>query len=220
MPYPMAAARGRSTGAAAAGGWWEVAGQTCVAAYQPKGAASLAASYVNLANPGTYDAAPGTAPTFDASTGWTFNGTNQFLKTGIVSADVEWTVLIRFSDVPNNAATVWGNGAFRILPGGSGGGYRFYKYCGGTQVPIVNGQASGVMGVTQTQGWLNGAADASWAAAHSPGVNMLCIGAQGSNAAGSSAESFLPCKVQAFVHYEGTLSAGEIAAVSTLMAAL
>ena len=31
-------------------------------AYQPKGAASLAASYFNLANPGTYNAAPGTAP--------------------------------------------------------------------------------------------------------------------------------------------------------------
>jgi hypothetical protein len=51
--------------------WWYVAGQTCVAAYQPIGAPSLAASYVILANPGTYDAAPGVAPTFDAATGWT-----------------------------------------------------------------------------------------------------------------------------------------------------
>ena len=42
--------------------WWVVAGKTCVAAYEPLGAASLAASYVNLANPGTYDATPGTTP--------------------------------------------------------------------------------------------------------------------------------------------------------------
>ena len=52
-------------------------------AYQPKGAASLAASYSNLANPGTNDAAPGVAPTFNATTGWTFNGTTQYLTTGV-----------------------------------------------------------------------------------------------------------------------------------------
>jgi len=38
--------------------WWlsgGIAAANCVAAYQPKGAASLEASYVNLANPGTYN---------------------------------------------------------------------------------------------------------------------------------------------------------------------
>ena len=55
--------------AAAAAGWWVVVGKTCIAAYQPKGAASLAASYVNLQQPGTYDAAPGVAPTWAAGGG-------------------------------------------------------------------------------------------------------------------------------------------------------
>ena len=64
--------------------WWKVAGKTCVAAYQPKGAASLAASYVNLANPGTYDAAPGAAPTWASATGWTFNGTQYLVVAGLV----------------------------------------------------------------------------------------------------------------------------------------
>lgn len=68
---------------AAAAGWWQVAGQTCAAAYQPIGAASLAASYVNLANPGTYNAAPGVAPTLAAG-GWSFDGLTQYLTTGIV----------------------------------------------------------------------------------------------------------------------------------------
>ena len=64
--------------------WWEAGGATgAVAVYQPIGAASLAASYVNLANPGTYDAAPGVAPTW-ASAGWTSNGT-EYLGYGSVS---------------------------------------------------------------------------------------------------------------------------------------
>lgn len=63
--------------------WWKVAGKTCVAAYQPKGAASLAASYVNLANPGTYDAAPGAAPTLTAD-GWSFDGTQYLVVAGLV----------------------------------------------------------------------------------------------------------------------------------------
>ena len=61
---------GRGAGAAAQ--WWlsgGVSAANCVAAYQPIGATSLAASYTNLANPGTYTAAPGVAPTFDAATG-------------------------------------------------------------------------------------------------------------------------------------------------------
>lgn len=67
--------------------WWlagGVAAGDCVAAYQAKGAASYAASKVNLANPGTYDAADGTAyPTWDAATGWT-GGSGKNLLTGVV----------------------------------------------------------------------------------------------------------------------------------------
>lgn len=70
-----------------------------LAAYQPKGAASLAASYINLANPGTGDATVTTPPTFDASRGWIFNGTSQFIKTGIVP-DANTSVIIKFTDVP------------------------------------------------------------------------------------------------------------------------
>ena len=48
--------------AVATSNWWVVAGRTCVVAYQPKGAATYAASLVNLANPGTYDAVEVDAP--------------------------------------------------------------------------------------------------------------------------------------------------------------
>ena len=75
-----------------------MAGETCIAAYQPKGAADLAASYVNLITPGTYNAAPGTAPTFDAATGWTFNGSTQYLTTGVVPAS-GYSMLVRVADM-------------------------------------------------------------------------------------------------------------------------
>lgn len=63
-------------GAAAGGNWWNYTG--VVAAYDAKNAASQAASYVNLANPGTYDCtvASGT-PSWANGTGWTFDGSTQ-----------------------------------------------------------------------------------------------------------------------------------------------
>ena len=64
---------------AGGGNWWEVEGKTVVVAYQPKGADDLSDSYINLANPGTFDASPGVAPSWNASTGWTFNGSTQYL---------------------------------------------------------------------------------------------------------------------------------------------
>lgn len=50
-------------------------GATCVAAYDAIGAASLADSYVNEANPGTFDAAPGVAPTWAYGTGGPYTET-------------------------------------------------------------------------------------------------------------------------------------------------
>lgn len=64
-----------------------------VAVYQPKGAANLVDSYTNIINPGTFDAAPGVAPTFVAASGWVFNGINQYLTTGVVPG-ASWTCII------------------------------------------------------------------------------------------------------------------------------
>lgn len=82
--------------------WYLAGGITaaqCMAAYQPKGAASLAASYTNLANVGTYTAAPGTAPAFATATGWTFNGAtnNRYLETGIPSNQSPVSCIVRLT---------------------------------------------------------------------------------------------------------------------------
>lgn len=55
--------------------WWlagGIAAANCIAAYQPKGAASYAASLVNLNNPGTRNLTnTGTDPSWDSTNGWT-----------------------------------------------------------------------------------------------------------------------------------------------------
>jgi hypothetical protein len=83
--------------------WWlsgGIAAANCIAAYQPKGAADLAASYINLANPGTYNAAPGVAPTWDAVNGWIFPG-NKYLKTGVIPVvtSQSWSAIVRASGI-------------------------------------------------------------------------------------------------------------------------
>lgn len=47
--------------------------------YDPLAAIDLATSYVNLANPGTRDALPIVPPTHTIGSGWTLNGTTQYL---------------------------------------------------------------------------------------------------------------------------------------------
>jgi len=62
------------------GGWWNLDGTltSCVVAYRAKGAASLAASKVDLSGNG-YDIDGGSDPSFASGTGWQFNGTSQYL---------------------------------------------------------------------------------------------------------------------------------------------
>lgn len=78
--------------------WYLIGGISegdCVFAYAPDEAADLAASYVNLVNPGTYDAAPGDAPTLDG--GWDFDGVSQYLVTNAVPVRQQWTVLVLYA---------------------------------------------------------------------------------------------------------------------------
>ena len=97
--YGIQGALGRSVKRVAAGGsWWDLNGTitSCVAAYQPKGAASYAASLVNLANPGTYNADDeGTHAPDWSSAGWAQN-TGAYLLTGLtISSASNWSIIMR-----------------------------------------------------------------------------------------------------------------------------
>lgn len=220
----FSAAFDRAAAAAAAPAWYVVAGKTCVAAYQPKGAASLAASYTNLANPGTYDAAPGVAPTWDAVGGWT-GGTGVYLTTTLIPAnDQTWSWIVRYSDVPSGNAylfgsvnTSGGNCAFSCNPNRAVQGVTYINgYSSGLQVlpPL----AGGVLAVAGTAAYRDGAADAGVVPARTGPTANLAIDALGLNLNG--AHFGYTCKIQALAIYSATLTAGEVAAVSAAMAAL
>ena len=102
--------------------WWQVPGATCVAAYQPKGAADLAASYVNLANPGTYNAAPGVAPTLAAG-GWSFNGSTQYLLSPLYLHGTTHSVIVRVAAVTNggHAFGTFSGLVYQLVPKAAGG---------------------------------------------------------------------------------------------------
>ena len=151
--------------AAAASGWWlagGIAAANCIAAYQPKGAASLAASYVNLANPGTYDATEGTAPTFDTSIGWTFSAaSNQYLRTGVTPEnDQTWSMIARFSGHTTNGQAMCGsialNGAvgFRMFP--RRGVANNMVWNNGTQIASGERQSEGIMAIAGANAFFDG----------------------------------------------------------------
>lgn len=193
------------------GDWWEIAGKTCVAAYQPKGAASLAASYINLANPGTYDAAPGTAPNWDVTSGW--SGSYKYLTTGIVPAS-GWTVLIRFAGTANDGALfgIEGTNRWNIFPSFSG---TAYFRAGGEAT--TTGVSSGVIGMAGQQGYHNGSTYGGAIGTGSIGTSALYLMALNN---GGAQNHSIGWTFQAVVIYANTLTAGEVATVSTAMSGL
>ena len=159
----------RAVQSAAAADWWLAGGApTPIAVYQPKGAASLAASYVNLANPGTYDAAPGTAPTLDAS-GLVFNGTNQYLTTGITpGTDQSWSMLARFSGASGNCNFIGtyrddgGAAIFGLNSYSDGNAMRYYHNDVGSDALVVAPSlSSGVSAIAGRTAYRNGVAESS-----------------------------------------------------------
>jgi len=214
-------------GGAAATPWYLSGGipaANAIAVYQPKGASSLLASYDNLAAPGnglpdgTYDAAPGVAPTFDAATGWTFNGITQYLTTGITPGTA-YSLIIRFSNGPLGGAAQCCVCAARtanfIIASTNGSGNR--SFANGTSITIAGGElASGVMAIAGTKAYTNGIVETG---TFTPATCNFPLWIGALNNATVYAQGF-PGKVKAVAIYNVTLDAPTILAVSTAMAAL
>lgn len=213
----------RAVSAAAEADWWEVAGKTCVAAYQAKAAASYAASLVNLASSGTYDLTEGSAPTWASATGWTFNGSSQYLVTAATLTDA-CSVLVAFSGSTLNSAQC-------VLIGNIKAGWvselymandftdanRYFSnssYDGKTST--ADAVASGVMGIAGKAGYYNGASEVTLPAGSMTYSEGLVIGCM---------DFFGFCywfngNIQAIALYSDTLTSGEVETVSDAMAAL
>ena len=212
----------RAVQVAAAADWWTAGGApTPLAAYQPKGAASLAASYTNLVTPGTYDTTTATAPTWDATNGWKFNGTDQYLENGITPND-GYAALVRFSNVTSDGdcslfgaeAVAGGDRRFKIQP--VRGGVVYYMY--GGFLDVAPALTAGVLGMADHQGYRNGVANGSAVSAWStPNESAMRIGGKKQG----TSYDYIAAYIQAFVIWDtSTEHATWMPAVSAAMAAL
>lgn len=206
----------------AAANWWDVAGQTCVAAYAPKGAASLAASYVNLTGNATYNAAPGVAPTLDAD-GWVFNGSTQYLNTGIAINSAGWSAIVRYSNATDSGdrCAIGAIGAsegarFYLSVSTTPAATRYYGYAA-LYGPGVALSASGVMALCAGAMYFDGASDGAISSTWSGTSAALRIGCRNNN---GSNIWYYNAKIQALAVYSTTLSAGDVATLTTAMNAL
>lgn len=209
------------------GNWWEpsTGSYTVVAAYQAKGAASLAASYVNLANPGTYDLTEGTAPAFDTADGWTFNGNtnSRYLKTGVVWGAATWSAIVRFSDSHNQWGLAADAGAASNRVGfllGSASGTN-YRWCNAGEVSATWSVTAGVIAFADRKRYTDGSPAAGGDIASggsTPGVELYigCLNRGDS----PLANTYYTGKIQAIALYSTTLDATQVAEITDNMEAL
>lgn len=211
-----------SAPSAAAASWWLDGGvdpASAVAVYQPIGAASLAASYTNLANPGTYNAAPGVAPTWASGTGWGFAGV-QYLTTGIVAAS-GWSAVVRVSNCTQSYASAFGDrtlstARFYIQPNTpNAGGSAIFAYGNLESNGKAGSNVNGVLAVTPNAGYVNGVQNVTFSATWSGSGGGIFIGTRN-----GSAPAPLNGNIQAIAIYSTTLTAPQVAAISAAMAAL
>ena len=207
--------------------WWLAGGisaSNCVAAYQPKGAADYAASKVNLANPGTYNATEGNAPDWDTSYGWSFVKANSdYLNTGY-SGIGGMSLIVRFSDynyaLSTHQAFFIGCKAYTTAWEGMGicthqygENYYLFEHANNYSTDYKPGTNTGVIALCNKTGYWNGSAvkTISSSGAVSGAVRI---------AKGYEPTQFVTTKIQAAAIYSVTLTESQVAALSTAMAAL
>lgn len=188
-----------------------------VAAYQAKGAGSLADSYVNLASPGVYNLVPSGTPGWDTASGWSFNAT-QYLATGIVAA-ADYTIMARFTKAMGATGAPIGQvGAgdsrhwLQFIAGGKYYGYGSFFSSG------QGDSTGGVMAMAGPSGYFNGVnlpggSGGVWSGA---GV-AYHIGARNNNGV---TQNYYTGNIQAVAIYNTVLTAQQVAAVTSAMQAL
>lgn len=206
--------------AAAAPAWWEVAGKTCVAAYQAKGAADYATSLVNLANPGTNDAAEGVAPGWSIATGWVFSG-SEYLLSGAVPTSQASSMLVQFSDGPTSGFAVMCGQLllYTAAVGLSGcwGGANSIYWNGTDGVSLLRAPelVSGNLAYAGLYAYRDGVAESgSFESGWAGTFSNIQIGGS------VSGQEAWAGKVHAYAFYSDTLTAGEVATVSSAMSSL
>lgn len=188
----------------------------CVAAYQALGA-TKGGSYVNLANPGRYTLVPYGNPIHDPTKGWTFNGTNQRLDTGIAPTSSSWTLIVRFADTSRTCVgSISGNSPytrFYIYNRDSAGAYTFGAGSGSEVDKTGNYRSSNVFAISNGACFTNGVSDGQGTGSWSNSTAAIQIGCLLFN----STYYYAAGTVQAVAIYSGTLTNAQIAAISDRM---
>jgi hypothetical protein len=211
--------------------WWAAGGSAAKisAVYKPKGAANLAASYLRIAGSGgnaNLDPAVvgvGVAPTWNATNGWIFNGTTQFLSTGIVPANNQgWGMVIKWSNPHATSIFV----ALAGVSHAAGEGFMTplrrdltpdsYNYYNGGLLLLtgVRTAESGCSAVSGNKGYFNGAAETGTIPTSvTPNTLDIYIGTA-HVAAGAYFAARQDCYIQAIAIYSTAPTAAQILAIS------
>lgn len=194
--------------------WWLAGGISsgdCVLAYAPIGAADATAARVNLANPGTYDATVGSAPSWNTATGWSFNG-SQWLESNYSVNSTVHTLMIRFANIGAGSGNDYrvGNEPHYLSP--TWYGSRLYTY-GNLNIVGVN-IAGGTMAQAGGNSYLDGAADGTLTPS-SNGAYEYIIGARSAAPANPMIGDIV-----AYALYSRVLNSTEVAALHTAMMGL
>lgn len=193
----------------------------CVAAYMPLGAESQALSYINLVNPGTHDLVSDAAPTWDSLRGWIFDGATQYLRTGIIPVS-GYSVVIRYANSVTNAASKLmgsnnlANTTRFIISNNPDSNTITYQYANkaATVAPQLN---AAVLAITSFGGYRNGALNYTFSSPEWSGTaSEIYIG---STLEGGTVR-YGQSDILAIAVYNITLSAAQILAISTALAAL
>lgn len=223
MPYPISAVR--SKGSPALTPWWAIGGlgALCTRAYQPIGASSLATSYVNLANPGTGDASLGVAPTFATATGWTFNGSSQYLKTGLIIADTNVSVFVFIAGAASDAGSIFGfaDSGGKVLDMNfvfNNDNFTDFHNAGLRRVSTTGITSSVVFGIAGKTAYVNGVADgtAIGAGSYTSPIESY-IGCLNNN---GTPQTYFNKTIKAIAFYNSVISPTQVSSLSGAMAAL
>jgi hypothetical protein len=194
----------------------EIPAANCVAIYQPKGAASYAASKVNLITPGILDCIDDggvKSPIWNAIDGWVATTNAQYLKSYISPPAVgqPWSMLVRCSGLTTNyICGIFGvMGYWGVFPDQS---VHIFWIGNSDRMNIPGTADHGVFGFAGNKAYWNGIEQLT---------NIPALGAMGSIVRPFGASpSFKPgagAMVQAEVWYSTVLTPAQMFTVSNLM---
>ena len=205
--------------------WYLAGGVTpanCIAVYDPWGAKNTSKARENVVNPGTYDAADGVAPAWAKGTGWTFNGTTQYLRCNGLNAPNTnaWTYICWYKNITGLTGVVLGatdssTFSFTYLSpnwNATTGGRWSNDTTSAGALDATPATTEGVIAMAGGTGYLNGVSKGSLGAAGGNNGWEIYIGAR--NSQGITPANFLNGTVCRVAIYNTVLTGDQVKAIT------